>query len=70
MNAYNPLHIVVNHGPNPKRVDHLWERWLLARRRAMDSGKLADGVEAGHRWREFLSAFVASPALQPEAGEE
>lgn len=57
-------------GPDPQKLDDLWNRWLLARRRAMDTNRLEDGIEAGHAWRDFLGAFVASPPLQPKAGEQ
>jgi hypothetical protein len=68
MNAYrfSVGHVKpIGSGPDPQYLDDLWGRWLAARTRAMQTGKLQDGIEAGHRWRDFLAAFVASPPLAP-----
>jgi hypothetical protein len=41
--------------------EELWAAWLQARDRAMTTGRLEDGIDAGKRWADFLRAF-APPA--------
>jgi hypothetical protein len=44
--------------------EQLWNDWLQARDRAMATGQLEDGINAGKRWADFLQAFVP-PATVP-----
>jgi hypothetical protein len=54
--------------PDPEHLNDLWERWLLARTRAMETGKLQDGIEAGRAWRTFLEQFTSPPLVPTDDG--
>jgi hypothetical protein len=45
--------------PTVELLNSLWETWLTARKRALETGLLADGLAAGHAWRRFLEAFTS-----------
>lgn len=58
--------------PNPHIADdmeaeRLWQAWLDARALAMESGRLADGIAAGHAWAAFL-ALYARIEIDPAGG--
>jgi hypothetical protein len=68
MLRYTPSGLHVKPRPDPKHLNDLWERWLAARTRAMQTGKLADGIEAGRAWRIFLEQFTSPPLVPDDEG--
>lgn len=52
------------HIADDMEAERLWQAWLDARALAMESGRLADGIAAGHAWAAFLALYarVEKPA--------
>ena len=46
------------HPADDMEAERLWQAWLDARAVAMESGRLADGIAAGHAWAAFLALFA------------
>jgi hypothetical protein len=52
--------------PIAAQLDTLWNDWLTARKRAMQSHNICDGLDAGRRWSKFLAAFVAPDLIKED----
>jgi hypothetical protein len=48
-------------------LNQLWTDFVQARTLAEASHRLEDGIRAGRAWAGFLSAFIESPPIVPEA---
>lgn len=43
-----------------RKAEQAWTAYVDAARSAQATGRLADGIEAGRRWRAFLDQFITA----------
>ncbi len=46
------------------RLDRLWQEWLEARAKALETLDIDDGIAAGRAWSAFLSEFVPDDGIR------
>jgi hypothetical protein len=47
------------------RLDRLWQEWLIARAKALETLDIDDGIAAGRAWSAFLAEFVPDEGVRP-----
>ena len=47
------------------RLDRLWQEWLIARAKALETLDINDGIAAGRAWSAFLAEFVPDEGIRP-----
>jgi hypothetical protein len=45
------------------RLDRLWQEWLQARAKALETLDIDDGIAAGRAWSAFLAEFVPNDGI-------
>lgn len=46
------------------RLDRLWQEWLEARAKALETLDIDDGIAAGRAWSAFLAEFVPDDGIR------
>lgn len=46
------------HIADDMEAERLWQAWIDARALAMETGRIGDGIAAGHAWAAFLALYA------------